>query len=113
MDFMDYVQGKNRHSVNVLVALYELTRKARSEGAREPAFGKKEVCGWIERNLNTVPADSTYTNRKEELAALGLVQYVPLDRMRNRVRLTPKGEKYAAMLAEFLEKVREAAEEQK
>jgi hypothetical protein len=110
MDFVTYLQGEGKHGINVLLALYALTKKAEQEG-KPKLIGWNAVEKWIKENMNTSVTDGTYRNRINELLKMEFVEFHAIDKLRNRVALTPKGMKYAEMLAEFIEKIKTAESE--
>lgn len=106
MDFVNYIQGEGRHSINLLLAIYALSQNVEQHGKKGISVG--EIKQWLRRELQTSMSDLTYRRRRDELVKLGLLELVKTERrFQYAVALTPKGEAYAKLLFEFVEKAKQ------
>ncbi len=100
MEILDFIQG-DRHSIDIVLAIYRLTKTV------DGSIGWKDIQKWINENLNTTLSDQTFRKRRDELMAQGLLELTPIDRTKTKVKLTEKGRKFAVIIEEFWEKIKE------
>ncbi|GEM_PF-5240152 len=99
MKILDFIQG-DRHSIDLVLAIHRLTKTV------DESIGWKDIEKWINENLNTTLSDQTFRKRRNELMAQGLLELTPIDRTKNKVKLTEKGRKFATIVEEFYEKLK-------
>jgi len=107
MEIVDYLQGKGRHSVDVLLAIYDLSASGN--------VSWKDVKQWFKERGKNV-SDGTFRARREELVELGLAEKTEgADQLKFGVKLTGTGVETARVIKQTLEKLNalENAETQK
>ena len=102
MDFKDYIQGKGKHSIDLLLAISEISKE-------KEQIAWKDVKEWFNKNGKNI-SDQTYRKRSDELEQLGLVTKEPMtsDPFKKVIKLTDKGLIYTALLRDFLGRIEEA-----
>jgi repressor of nif and glnA expression len=99
MDIVDYLQGQFRHSIDVLLAIYELS------SSPEKPVGWKQVREWFRQRGKRLP-DGTFRKRRNELEQLKLVRKISVDPLKFNVAITPKGVEVARALEDLTSKLK-------
>lgn len=97
MEIVDYIQGKAKHSIDVLLAI----RAMSIDGA---TVSWKHIKDWF-RNHNKNISDGTYRARREELKELGLVEKEHIDPLKFSVKLTPLGVEVVHVIEAMIKKL--------
>jgi len=98
MEIVDYLQGRGKHSIEVLLALHAMS-------IADGLVDWKDVKQWFRQHGSTI-SDGTFRRRRVELVELGLAEKVNTrDPLKFAVKLTAKGEKVAELLEDLIEKL--------
>jgi len=98
LKIVDYIQGKS-HSVDVLLAIHAIS-------SNNGSVRWKDVKQWFKQQGKTI-SDSTFRDRRTELAEIGLVEKEPIDPLRFNTKMTPKGMKVAETIIDLITKLEE------
>lgn len=101
IDLLTYIQGKNKHGIDLLMALHELTIEKQTE-SNTSIIEYKEIEMWMNEHGYGLAA---YPPRKEELKALGLITTHPRKNAGEDVELTEKGIKVAEIVCDLIRKL--------
>ena len=76
LEILSYIQGKYTHSVDVLLAMLELTEeKCQNNSVQIQSrfqIPRREICRWIKKNVAFI-SNATYDARRNELVSMGLL----------------------------------------
>ncbi len=97
MEIVEYIQGKSKHSIDVLLAIHAMS----IDGA---AVSWKHIKDWF-RNHSKNIADGTYRARRRELEEMGLVEKEHIDSLKFSVKLTPLGVEVVHVMEEMIKKL--------
>jgi hypothetical protein len=100
MDLIDYLQGEGRHSIDVLLAIWDLSP---ADIECKPVTWK-DVKEWFHQHGKNL-SDATFRKRRDELEQLGLVRKESRDRFKFDVFITPKGAETATALKDLIAKL--------
>jgi hypothetical protein len=96
-DLQDYLQ--NPHSIDVLLAILEISSDKKRHN-EELVIGWNEVKMHIQKT-GVVCSDTTFRHRRDELVEIGVLELVPIDILRDNVKLTVRGFQAACIVKKF------------
>jgi len=109
MDILTYLQGQGRHSIDVLLAIFTLTKQKQKEPNEAVSISWKEIEKYVEQNMSKI-SDGTYRARRQELLEMGLVELERINPLASNVKLTSKGMMVASLIKEFIDTIQKTQE---
>lgn len=106
MDILTYIQGQSRRSLNVIIALLEITMEKQKK-QEDTAISWNEVKTRFKQQkpIATSTLYHLYRQCRDDLVELGLAILVPCAHSRDSrasdIKLTAQGSKIAVIIAEF------------
>jgi hypothetical protein len=109
MDIVTYVQGKGRHSLDVLLAIFNVTQaKQKHKRTEDVSVGWKDIKERCKQQGKSL-SDMAYKKRRDELVQMELIALSPIDQLRNNVKMTRTSMTAASKISEFIQNIQKAA----
>lgn len=107
MDILTYIQGKGKHSIDILLAIYAITaERMQKEELKDIIISWKDIKEGVKSKGKTL-SDGTYRDRRDELVDLGMLEKVRTDPLKHNVRMTERGLRIGEAFQKFLDAMKE------